>query len=106
MPTWLLLLLIFAVWCVWVLVCVLGNAVKDCQDPLLYGARRGFSAFPGIPILPVCFWLVAEGIDAFASPWGSYSVLALHALLLAMMLITIVADARRLKKLSDRSERT
>ena len=68
---------------------VLGIAAK--------AAKSTISLSPVIPLIPAILWLAGILVNHFGSPWGTIIITAIHALLLACMLL-LFARWRREEK--------
>jgi len=97
MPWWLLLALIFFVWCLWAVAATAQVAVENARRPLPDGQRSGMSPAPVIPIFPLVLWGVAILIDLVVDPWGTIIFGSLHAVFAAILVVSIVRDWRRLR---------
>lgn len=101
-PTWLLLSSISVAWLLWCFAGVWEVKVEDRRNPLPDGTRRGFSIVPVIPLYPVALWGIAKLIDRFANPWGSVSIVLLHAILGVVALGSCIRDHFRLRPFAHR----
>ena len=99
MHSWALPIAIFLVWAVWVVACASDRAVEDARSGIPEEQRGGVSILPGFPVFPLMFWGVAAAIDYFATPWGTLSVAALHAVLAVTFIASIVRNQKRLRAL-------
>ena len=99
MLQWLLPVLIFAVWSLWHVACVLGAALKDARQPLPEGRRRAVSILPGIPVFPLAFWGLAWAIDQVVNPWGAILVGAFHVVFGGSLVLAVVRDLREIRKI-------
>jgi len=99
MLQWLLPVLIFAVWSLWHVACVLGAALKDARQPLPEGQRRAVSILPGIPVFPLAFWGLAWAIDQVVNPWGAILVGAFHVVFGGSLVFAVVRDLREIRKI-------
>lgn len=91
---WTLVAIVVA-WLLWAVVCRLALAADKLQKKRPPDA--GFSIVPVIPLFPLLFIGLAWLIDRFASPWGTRIVGGLHLLLIAIYLIGIIYEARRMR---------
>jgi hypothetical protein len=88
---------IFASWFTFVLVPCGKNAIDDARNKGPEEKRQGTSIVPGFPVFPLIAWGFAVAIDHYISPWGSWTFLGIHAVLLVISLTTIVRDILRLR---------
>lgn len=85
---------IVAGWASWVVAGAVATAADVAEGRRPQGA--GFSFLPVVPVFPLLFWGAATLVDRVVSPWGTYSVIALHlGMLLAHIRGTVLALARR-----------
>jgi len=97
MPWWLLLLIVFFVWCLWAAAGAAQVAVENARHPLPDGQRRGMSFVPVIPVFPLVFWGAAKLIDLVVDPWGTRIVASLHAAFAIILVTSIVPDSMHLR---------
>lgn len=97
---WLLLVLIFAVWCVWAVAAAARRHIADARRGVPAGERGGVSVFPVIPLFPLILWGLALKIDDSSSPWGTVTIGSAHALFAAFLVVSIVRDLWRLRSLN------
>jgi len=90
---------IFASWFVFVLVPAWKLAIEDEQNNVPKDKRRGTSILPGFPLFPLVAWGAAAAVDHFIPPWGSWTFLGIHGVLLVLSLSIIVRDVLRLRRL-------
>jgi hypothetical protein len=93
-PSWLLPVLVFAVWFLWVFAAVAQVRARELRRGTPKDQRGGVSILPVIPLFPLSFWGVAWLADRFFAPWGSVVVGVLHLALAAAMGFTFVRDLR------------
>jgi hypothetical protein len=79
--TILLPIFIFAVWILWIPVCLLDRAARRDSG--------GFSFLPIIPVFPLCAWGLAALLDWFHDRLGLKIVGGLHVLLLLCFLVSV-----------------
>jgi len=102
MPSWLLLVFLFATWFVWTIACAAEKAVHGARCGLPEGKRGGVSVLPGIPIFPLAFWGIALLIDLVVAPWGTWGIALAHAVFLVLLLVSIVRNWFRLASLEKK----
>lgn len=104
MSWWLLALFICGTWLVWLVACIIGVAadVRERKKPM----RSGVSIFPGIPVFPLAFLILAKLIDTAAAPWGTRIIAGFHLVFLGLLLITIARDLYRWLKAPPTHERS
>lgn len=100
MPSWLLLVFVLVVWCLWVMACAAQRDVEDARRGLAEGQRRGVSFLPVMPVFPLLLWGAACLLDGIADPWGTLIVGSLHAMFAVILVASIVRDWRRLRSLT------
>ena len=93
-PSWLLPILLFAVWVLWVFAAVAEVRARELRCGTPKEQRGGVSILPVIPLFPLFFWGVAWLADRLFAPWGSVAVAVLHLVLAAAMAFTFVRDLR------------
>src|SRR5438067_436491 len=99
MPSWLLLVFLFATWFVWVIACAAEKAVGGVLRGLPEGQRGSVSIAPGIPLFPLAFWGIALLIDFVVDPWGTWIICLAHVVFLVRLLVSIVRNRFRLRSL-------
>jgi hypothetical protein len=92
-------IVIFVSWFAFVLVPAGRLAVEDELNNVPKDKRRGTSILPGFPIFPLIAWGVALAVNHFIPPWGLWTFLAIHGILLAASLCVIVRDILRLRRI-------
>ncbi len=90
---------IFVSWFAFVLVPAGRLAVEDARNNLPKDKRRGTSILPGFPVLPLIAWGGAVAVDYFIAPWGSWTFLGIHGVLLLISLSLIIRDVLRLRRI-------
>ena len=88
---------IFASWFAFVLVPAGKLAIEDAQNNVPKDKRRRTSILPGFPLFPLIAWGVAVAVDYFIPPWGSWTFLGIHGVLLVISLSMITRDVVRLR---------
>jgi hypothetical protein len=81
MTSVLLPIFLFAVWMVWIPVCLLERRAR--------GESGHFSAVPVIPVFPLVAWGLAVVLDWIYNRLGLLVIGGLHALLLLAFLISV-----------------
>jgi hypothetical protein len=89
---------IFASWFALLIIPAGKLAIEDARNNVPKEKRRGTSILPGFPIFPLIVWGIAIALNHFISPWGSWSILGIHGVLLIVSLLIIVRDILRLKR--------
>jgi hypothetical protein len=97
MPSWLLLVFLFATWFVWVIACAAEKAVDGARRGLPEGQRGGVSILPGIPVFPLVFWGIALLIDLVVEPWGTWGIGLAHGVFLVLLMVSIMRNWFRLR---------
>jgi len=97
LPIWILVLVVTLTWCTILAAELTGAAVEDVKNPLGGGQTRGVSIFP-VPIMPVIFVLIALGVDALDTIWGSRVVGSAHVFLAILAAISVVRDISYIAK--------
>ena len=92
---WTLLAIVVVAWLLWVVVCLIALAADKLQKKRPPNA--GFSVAPVIPLFPLMFIGLAWVIDKYASPWGTRFIGGLHLLLIAVYLVGIIYELRRMR---------
>ncbi len=82
MTSILLLIFLFAVWLLWIPVCVWERAAR--------GDFGGTSILPGIPFFPLLAWGLAVLLNWFHDGLGLKIVGGFHVLLLLMFLVSAI----------------
>ena len=102
MSNWILPVFIFAVWCLWPVAAAAEQAVENASLP--EDKQRGLGLSPLILLLPAMFWLFAAAIDDVASPWGTYIIGSLNALIGIVFVAAIVRACWRLRRARRNTE--
>jgi hypothetical protein len=92
-------IVIFVSWFAFVLVPAGKLAIEDARNNVPNDKRRGTSILPGFPLFPLIAWGVAIAVDYFFPPWGSWTFLGIHGVLLVISLSIIIRDGVRLKRI-------
>ena|SRR5260221_14484247 len=95
MAWWILLILIFLVWCLYAVAAGMQVAVENAYRPLPSGPR-GISVTPYF-LCPFILWGAAKLIDLVLNPWGTTIFGWLHAAFAVVLLGSIFRDWRRLR---------
>jgi len=95
----LLPIVIFGSWFALVLVPAGRLAIEDEQNSVPKAERRGTSILPGFPVFPLITWEIALAINHLIPPWGEWTFLGIHAVLMAVCLCVIARDIRRLRRM-------
>lgn len=95
----LLPLVIFASWFVFRIVPAGRLAVEDARNNVPTAKRRGTSILPGFPVFPLIAWGGALAVDRVIPPWGSWTFLGTHGVLLLISLLFITRDVLRLRRI-------
>ena len=74
-------------------------AIEDEMNGIPKDKRRGTSILPLFPIIPLVLWSIAWLLDRVISPWGSWSFLILHSILLLASIFIITRDTFRLRRI-------
>ena len=90
---------IFANWLAFLLIPAGKLAIEDARNNVPKDKRRGTSILPGFPIFPLIVWGIAIVLKHFTSPWGTWSILGFHGVLLLVPLSIIGRDILRLKRI-------
>jgi hypothetical protein len=93
-PSWLLPVLLFAVWSLWAFAAAAERRAKELRRNTPREQRGSVSIFPVMPLFPLWFWGMARLADIWFAPWGSLAVGVLHLVLAAAMAFTLVRDMR------------
>jgi len=96
-----LLLLLFVVWCLWVVASTGHNALEAAAAGRPRD-RVGASIMPAIPVFFLGFWGVALVIDHVAAPWGTRVVGGFHVVCGVVLLVDILWVTRRLRSIDGR----
>ena len=97
MPSWVLLLFVFLVWCLWAVAAAADFAAEDALRGVPAEQRRGVSVFPILPVFPLILWGFAWLIDRAAGSWGSVIVGAGHLVFAVYLTVSIVRNSRRFR---------
>ena len=90
---------IFVSWFAFVLAPAGKLAIEDGRNTVPLKKKRGTSILPGFPLFPLIAWAVAVAVDHFIPPWGSWTFLGIHGVLLTICLSIIVRDILRLRRI-------
>jgi len=85
-----LLAFFFVVWIAWIPAVLLEKKAA--------GDEGGTSIVPVIPLFPLVAWGAAYGLNLIGESWGTFSIGAIHLLLLAWMLLSIIKSWHKLKQ--------
>ena len=92
-------IVIFVSWFAFVLVPAGRLAIEDERNNVPKDKRRGTSILPGFPIFPLIAWGVALAVNYFIPPWGLWTFLGIHGILLAVSLCIIARDMFLLRRI-------
>jgi hypothetical protein len=99
MPWWVLLIEVFAVWCLWGIAAAAERSVEEARRGVSEAQRGGVSIAPIIPAFPLVFWGLALLVDLAVGPWGTRVVGGFHAVLGMVFMASIARDLWRLRSL-------
>jgi len=92
-------IVIFVSWFAFVLVPAGKLAIEDAQNNIPEEKRRGASILPVFPFFPLIAWGVAVGVDHLIPPWGSWTFLVIHGVLLVISTSMIIRDILHLQRI-------
>jgi hypothetical protein len=93
---------IFASWLAFVLIPIGRLAIEDERNNVPKDKRRGVRFLPGFPILPLLAWGLALGVNYFILPWGFWTFLGIHVVLLAVSISVITRHVLHLRRIQKR----
>jgi hypothetical protein len=95
------ILLPFVLFLTWFALAVVSAgklAIEDEARNAPKSERRGTSIFPSFPIYPLIAWGIAVLLDRRIAPWGSWSLLIIHLIVLLCSVFIITRDLRDLRR--------
>ena len=99
MPWWFLLIFVFFAWCLWAVAALAQRTVRQAKQGVLAENRGGMSIGPVIPLFPLSSFGIAKLLDVIVAPWGTWSIVILHGIMVVACTFTLVRDLLRLRSL-------
>lgn len=98
---WTLVAIVAVAWLLWMVAGLLALEADKLRRKR--PADAAFSVLPVIPLFPLLFLGLSYLLDKFVPPWGTRIVAGLHLILIAVFIVGIIYEWRRIRSLGPPS---